>query len=526
MTINPNLQSSQIDKDLETAILWAREHHMKPAAWMLRGVKGYKKFVDHNLWEITHASIKLFTAQTILEKHEARAKETNQPFDREATGDMIAQYVNNAVGGQEWERYMWATPKTRQLMSLAMFAPDWTLSNLNISGLPNLLKAAGISQVPIFGKGIANLAAPKSSVELKEMAGTYWPGMFFILTALPAFVQFMIYQTCGDPEKDDDPWSINNELGKELSVDITPIARLTGFGGLKGDDRWYLKWGKQAREIKRWVEDPINALTAKSSMVVKTAFEQITGSDFSGYDKPWKDKSFLVSGPSRLIGFGDKSKLIPTTGLIGQYTPLTLKTLAQGRPPSLFAPTQKGMSESKARRAIGDVLETYADRGSWAKISGKPEYVDKLDSLVPGILDAAKRNGVDPEKVVAQAKRGLMGKYYSAYFKALNNLKEGETTSKELEESAMSAIRLHAVVKGFMGSLSSRYGVHRMNIPEGPRAITRAMVQRLEQDIGRPVSLTTEEARLIRELDQIHGGSNHVKSYIWDYTYGGFKRSR
>lgn len=41
---------------------------------------------------------------------------------------IIAPIINDAYGGQAWTKYLWATPKMRQIMNGVLFAPNWCVS--------------------------------------------------------------------------------------------------------------------------------------------------------------------------------------------------------------------------------------------------------------------------------------------------------------------------------------------------------------------------------------------------------------
>ena len=99
---------------------------------------GLKKMTDRWMWEIGLPMMKYYAATNLYSLEAERALENDEELDVQKTKEAISAYVNDAFGSQEWEQYIWANPKTRDWLQSLMFAPDWTLSALNISGVTHM----------------------------------------------------------------------------------------------------------------------------------------------------------------------------------------------------------------------------------------------------------------------------------------------------------------------------------------------------------------------------------------------------
>lgn len=83
---------------------------------------------DRVLWDYYHNSLKIFAFNEIYHKSLAR-------FPDLKAGDIaeqVAAHVNNAFGGQVWER-LWVSRKGNLIARALMLSPDWTASNLRVA---------------------------------------------------------------------------------------------------------------------------------------------------------------------------------------------------------------------------------------------------------------------------------------------------------------------------------------------------------------------------------------------------------
>jgi len=94
-----------------------------------KGVQAYKNWFDTAMWENYHTGHKLAAYHRHYAKELARSLKKKDGRSSEAIGREIAQFVNDAFGGQNWELLL-KSQKWQQLGSGIFLAPDWTMSNL------------------------------------------------------------------------------------------------------------------------------------------------------------------------------------------------------------------------------------------------------------------------------------------------------------------------------------------------------------------------------------------------------------
>ena len=323
--------------------------------------------------------------------------------------------ANDALSTQHYEGEIWC-PSVDTGFWVAernglIFITGNTVSNIMTAGLG---KAVGYSYTPW---------------ERRQLATHYWPAMLTTLVIMPNLFQAGIYGAFGGGSPDDRMFSMENEEGKQFSVDITPITRKLGFGGPSGKERSYLRYGKQAWEIAGLLNAPQETLMSKTSMAFKLAFEQATGTNVSGWELPFKREGFWES-------VADGSRVADITE---KFMPMSISSLLEGKPSSFFAPVSAGMTPARAEKSIQAVIEAYADPHWWDQVRGRPDYQQNLAALVPQILDAAERNGVDPKMVVDGGVRYAKTRYYQNLFKAINS-----GNHSEMERAALAVVRLGA----------------------------------------------------------------------------------
>ena len=439
---NPDITAGLINKDIQRGIDLLDDSDaylakvVKPG---LQAFQNYKNFVDKFLWHTVHPTMKLYVAENIKAYIE---DQQGSPLTEQQYED-IARFVNNALGGQEWDQYVWGTPKAKQMLHALFLAPDWTLSAANVAGITS------------WFPGLKGVVRPNlSKLETSVMAKRYWPAMTaIVLAGIPNLIQFGIYSAtaaAGTLEDDDEPFTFLNERGRKTWIDITPLVRqLPGYqGGASGKRRVYMRWGKQAYEVfEGWVQKFGQTALNKSSVAVRTAFEQATGYNTGMMKMPFKGEGYLGIINAQGSLFDSRA------GAIGQKViPFSVLALLQERPSTFFAPAKRGASFGGTVMDMQKALEAYADPGVWEKISGSPVLSDNLEELMPAIIDAGQRNGVDTELALEQAVSRTRSKYYKEFFKHLNSGKN----PKKLEQLSQSIIRLNGEIDQLHSSMGSR----------------------------------------------------------------------
>ena len=311
-----------------------------------------------------------------------------------------------------------------------------------------------ITQLPLFKQ---MLRSPNLGEIEAAALRKFWIAMgTLVLVGIPNALQAAIYAAAGNPDDGDKPFTFQNEQGKITHIDVTPLVRMmsgvpiVGYeGGDTGKRRVYMRWGKQAYEIGGWFTEPIVTALNKSSMLVHTAWEQVTGTATSGFSEEFKDEGLLGVFSSR--GEFLKGRI---GSVVSKFMPMNLLSVIQDKPAGWFATASRGKTLGSVIQDMGDLLEVYADQGIAAKLKGIPGHVDKLGVLVDDVVDAGRRNGVDVEEAFKRAQNIVATKYYTIFFKALN---KGDT--RRMEEAAEAILRLNKGRLNIIRSMKSRLDV-------------------------------------------------------------------
>ena len=365
----------------------------------------------------------------------------------------LAKYFDDGLGGQNWYRYLWATPKWMFGLNLSLLAPNWTLSSWNMSGL-----------APITQALFKNYPAPG---EQRRIWFDYMPAtLLWTMTIIPAALQAAAYLAgmAGGGDDDDVPLPWMNEPDRKQYVDVTPLMRMLPWykGDPTGKRRVFIQFAKQVHETgisnpfgtRGWINEPWNQFLRKMPMPVRALYEQITGvSPGSDWQLEFNGKGILGifnSGEPGLKGF-----MTSRLGYIAQkLIPMSASQFIQNPevfPLNHFAPTSKGASQSKIVQNVASVLATYASAKDWHRIRKVPRARAALDSLVPEFLRAAEANGYNPEKVLATAKGMVLGDLYARMWQALDTNDEAL-----MKATAASIWRVGGALKGLRSSLANK----------------------------------------------------------------------
>ena len=437
-------------------------------------VDSYHKWINAWLWSTFYPAIKLYSAEQALDAIRHDHEQRGVDFDEDSVMREISKMMNDGFGGQNWDQYIWSTPRMMQLLHMGIFAPDWTLSAFNI---------AGGSNVPI----LKNMIRENQGAVQKDWAiRKYWPGMvMFVMLGIPQAVQASIYALSriipGDDDEEDTPFIALNEAGKRGiagiggHIDITPILRPFGWvpgvgyeGGRTGQRRVYMRFAKQATEVfEGWATRPWQTFLNKTSASARTAYEQITGTNTAGWEMGFKGRglSGVVTGEEGVLD----SRIVTVAK---KFVPMSILSVLEGRPSTFFAPASRGMSFYTAQLEYAKVLKAYGDRKTMDRVNKSDKYKANLKALDNGILDAARRNGINPEDVVAGAKRHVLSGYYGDFFDALNKQK-----LNKLESIAEHIVRVNGSAEGAMRSMQHRFKGYRKEFSEDLKDRTREAFQ-------------------------------------------------
>jgi hypothetical protein len=247
------------------------------------------KSLDNLLWHGIVPTMKVHMAEQMFEAFRADPKLAH--LSDEEIGHDVAKYTNDALGTQQWEQYLFMNPLMQDFANMLWFAPDWTLSALNVSGLSRAMGEIFGADGPIeYSEDLFNITNSKL---IQHRLKKYLPG--FILNVLvmpPIVIQAAIFMMFGGDEDEGDemfPWL--NEDGKFMRIDFTPLLRAHYRAkGIEYDGRRaYWTTGKQLREVVGWLRHPAQTSYGKSSNVVRMSNLMLFGLKSSPFvPDPWK----------------------------------------------------------------------------------------------------------------------------------------------------------------------------------------------------------------------------------------------
>jgi hypothetical protein len=359
--------------------------------------------------------------------------------------DDIAKYVNDALGSQEWTQYTWATPFARDVMNTFLFAPDWTISALNISGVPEM--GASLVQAEWLGY------RPNTDFGTWRRLTRYWPGFYtWIFLAIPAVMQAAVTAAFGDPEEDDKWFVWQNEKNFKSSADLTPMLRHAAKqkGILPPTRRSYAQAGKQAREVLHWLKDPVATLFGKSAAVVRVPVTAVTGvikpsllSDDIWTAKDDVDKWTKIAG--NLMPFAATS--ISRQEVVGGPAGLLI---------SMALPRRAGLSMFAAGKEIGEIVTNFssdADVRNLAPAVAHKVLVDRIEA----VKERLERQGATRDQVKAAVGKGMSDARTPLAKAIRDEWKKGPKTAdgKKIASDLIALSMLYRTNKEFISALNS-----------------------------------------------------------------------
>jgi len=464
-TANPmGLPVGYIERDVDRLANFAGENFGERSESVVRWMGRLAKKPTNFMFESYYNTIKLWTVYKFAEIEREKAEKAGREFDFAEAMLPYVDYLNGEVGGANWNKYSWMTRTMKRIFSLCMFSVDWTLSAWNAAG-------GGALTAPLLKNYM-------TEEEYNFIATRRFPQMFFYVQLLvPMIVQAVAYAVglAAGTVEDDDEWLIfNNEAGRKLHADLTPLLRAAPWykGEPTGERRSYIRWGKQAYETQRWLEAPWNSLMGKSSQIARWAIEQATGTSggTQNFPLPFKDQGLMG-----LVMDKDGSFWGSRLGFtVKKFMPFSLLAWAQNpdaAPLQILGPVSKGMSFYTATSAYQGLLETWSRDTTYGNVYRNPRVKANLTTLGWDILKAAERNGYDAKKVVDAAKGAVLKEYYVKLYKGID-----ANDQAEVERWANCIVRLNGTLQSTLSSTRNRNEMY-----------------------GRPEKLTDAQRAMIRE---------------------------
>lgn len=428
--------------------LQKREGVFKYPAMFLADIMERQLAFSKWMFDDMFASFKLNAAMSTLTEIENIKKEHGKGPLTMDEYKQVADYTNNAFGGQDWTRFWWANKKALQVLNFSVFAPNWTASSFRIAGGNVLMDKA-------------NVGPKTGEYERYMQMYHYWPQMIGLtLLSWPLILQASIYAAFGDPDEEDTPVPLMNEQGRMFHVDITPLLRTFPWydGGASGDRRYYIRWAKQVYEVfdpnSSWAADALNlkvtTLFRKLSTPARLAVEMTIGPVGTDYTYGYEDMGLVGLFWSDEDGFMGSR----TGHVLSSLMPYSLSQMVSrggAFPFGILGPVSKGASKFSLIEEATKALKTYASDASWNEIKQNDESKAVLAGVIPNVIASAAANGYTPDSIINPAKATVLGELYRQM---------GEAVEKEniprIERLAARILRVNGSLRGFKGSTSRK----------------------------------------------------------------------
>ena len=258
-------------------------------AWVDSKIKPLGKaqdFVDRWTWDYIHDGAKIFTYLTVKErlmssKPRGIAKlykkgRAWKPLSEAEARESAAKFVNDAYGGQrhaklalEWQDmavknastpkgamyHMFAlatTPSKAKWSNMALFSPDWTVSNFRIA-----FKGLGMTKDLVTKSAKGKQLSPKEMAEFNLYMGYMLRG--FISTS---FLAYMMHSMLAE---------------SDIDFDLNDFW-MTGRLHIGEGEEMVIS--KQIAEPMHWLTHPTNTLVNKSSILPKSLLALFLGKEY------------------------------------------------------------------------------------------------------------------------------------------------------------------------------------------------------------------------------------------------------
>jgi hypothetical protein len=255
------------------------------------------------------------------------------------------------------------------------------------------------------------------------------------------------------------------------------VRMMPGYqGDPTGKRRVYIRFGKQAWEVYNgWLTKPIDTALGKMSVPAKIVYEQITGTS------PGSDWTLEFNGRG-LAGFiaapnrdGEMTFMKSRLGYtVQKFLPMSVMSSIANQDSGLLpliAPVSHGKSQGAATADLVMVLNTVAEDTTWKYARKTPGVVENLRGLGNEIIEGARINGYDTDKIVTTAKSVVLGRLYKEFSAALN-----DNDTVLMDRIANRILRVGGTIRGLKASVTARRaGANKTPSQEELAAIEAAM---------------------------------------------------
>lgn len=383
---------------------WQKITVLKPLGTVvgkpIRGLKAAKEWNERLLWDTMHRGYKSYyfekTFQSALQDKAFKGMKPDE------IGQIVGSFINDAFGGQNWNRNFFMSPRHLQMARMILLAPDWTWSQIKM-GTGGALEIAK----PLIGMKANPLKRRLYTRYLvRGVLATYLfhEGLNRLLTRDDEnpFGRSMLDNDPGHRTEITLPWKGSFSAMIGVGKLAEPYKNVPGIGMVakylsETDERKrYVHISKQIREQSGWATHPFDTFAGKANPLLREVFAQATSHEAgSGWPTDFAEKT---GWQGSLRAKHAVQMFVPFSLGEGQF--------------AMAAPMRKGTSFYKA---VKDIVGIYADNKGY--LDPRSLSQSKFKNVID-ILKAARSNGNDPNKVFNRARGLLNTVLYQDFFTA------------------------------------------------------------------------------------------------------------
>lgn len=491
-TKNPieHFNKGSVDRDIRAITKLVRNNLGNKAADGLNAaLKGAMQSSSEYAFEYLINATTLAVMAQLNNKFRAQALAQGKPWDPVYNMRKWSAYISAEVGGVNPAIMPFMTPKVQRALAISMFSWPWTIGAWLAGG-------GDVLTQKFFGQ--------TSNPYIRQFMFGRWLRMYGgIMVGLPIIIQIVskaIAKAAGDDDDDDKWFTWQNEDKANLSAgDITPalkaIAKVPFVKGFKqsggyiealpewanailrpvtwsaakmlpaytgtdtanttGRRRIYFHLGKQGWEVLRWFDSTWSQTVSKLAMPVQKFADAFLGYSLgTGYAMPWKEQGL---GERLTTLRGDSA----WKHFLSSFVPFSFQGMVdKGDVGALgmIGPTAYGVGQSASVANMKGVLEKFADPSSYSRVYSSKNMYNDLISRVRDEMEAARINGLDPERMLSFALGQAREPYYRKVYDAIPKAPGQEPDDAELESAMRSLYRLWFVERSLLNSVKSRLG--------------------------------------------------------------------
>ena len=235
---------------------------------------------------------------------------TNDAFGGQSHAKLALEWQNKAIEnannpkGAMYQMFaLWTTPSKAKISNLALFSPDWTISNLRIG-----FRGMGMT------KDIVGKIAKGKKLTAKEM-GEWNMYMGYLVRALvsTSILAYFVQKALADDDSN-------------IEFDLNEFW-MTGKIDLGNDEHMVVS--KQIAEPMHWLVNPMQTGLNKSSSLPKAGLELILGKEYLSVKHGGEDRALLKGGSVIGPTLDRGSPKDVAWWLIGKGTPISASQLTR-----------------------------------------------------------------------------------------------------------------------------------------------------------------------------------------------------